>query len=60
MITNSGIKVGNKVKYRDSDIIGKVKGVYYSTFLQNYYVVVKVGLFKKYTWFIDSIEKVEE
>lgn len=62
MITknNTDLKVGDKVRYIDSDIIGKVKAIIYSNFLKDWYVVVKVGLFKKYTWFKSSIEKVEE
>ena len=56
---NIGLKVGDKVRYRDSNIVGKVKAIYYSDFLKDWYVIVKVGWFKKYMWFRNCIEKVE-
>lgn len=57
---NIGLKVGDKVRYIDSNIVGKVKAIYYSNFLKDWYVIVKVGWFKKYMWFRTSVEKVEE
>lgn len=54
------LKVGDKVRYIDSNIIGKVKAICYSDFLKDWYVIVKVGWFKKYMWFRNSVEKVED
>lgn len=54
------IKIGDKVRYKDSKIVGKVKDIIYSEYWCTHFVTVKVGLFKKYFWFLSSIEKVDK